>query len=597
MKDGISYDRLSDPKQAGGDGQGRQDRAYREFCKAKGLRPAARQFIDYRSGYKDEHRQKGELGRLIAMAKDGKFRKGTVIVVEAWDRLGRLRPDKQTALVAELLGTGVDIGVCKLNDIFTESDLGSHKWTILSTFIMLAYQESKQKAERVREAWLEKKRRARAGEYQKPTETMGANRKAMTSQVPAWIRIVDGAPVLIPEKAKAVKTVFQLAGKGYGVNRMATKLRWDKVPPIVGSGWSVSYLGRLIGDRRVLGEMQPCGPGRKPEGPAIKDYFPAAVTPAEWRAARAGAKSRKHDRGKPSGKVNVFARLIKDARDGGSFFMTARAKRSGHKTSGGLAYVLQNLNSTSGQARCTSFPYYPFETAMLYWLREVSASEVLGAEEQGPNPVDELEGQLAEVRSELAEARKYLKAKGFSAAIADHITSLDSREKEVERELEAARYAAAHPLEEAWKESKGLLEGLAAMGSTGREDARMRLRAVLRRTIEAVYLLVVPRGLDRIAAVQVRFKGNGQTQREYLMWYRPPHTGFGGRRDGRLMSVSIHSPWGIQDPESDMAIGLCPLDMSNPSEDGWRRMELQLSLSDEATEEMFFQNAVTHEVP
>jgi DNA invertase Pin-like site-specific DNA recombinase len=127
MKEGISYDRLSDPKQAGGDGQGRQDRMYQEFCKAKGLTPSGREpFVDYRSGYKDEHRKKGEFGRLIAMAKDGKFRKGTVIVVEAWDRLGRLRPDRQTALVAELLQTGVDIGVCRLGDIFTESDFGTH---------------------------------------------------------------------------------------------------------------------------------------------------------------------------------------------------------------------------------------------------------------------------------------------------------------------------------------------------------------------------------------------------------------------------------------------------------------------------------------
>jgi hypothetical protein len=462
---------------------------------------------------------------------------------------------------------------------------------------MLAYQESLQKAERVRAAWVEKKRRARAGLPQKPTEAMGANRVTMTVRLPAWLRLgEDGRPELIPEKAKAVKAVFRLAGKGFGINRISARLNKEGVPPIVGKEWGISYVGRLIKDRRVLGEMQPKGPGRKAEGAPVPNYFPRVVSEDEWAAARAGAKARKHDRGPRGGKVNLFARLVKDARDGGAYFMTAMADRNGRVPTGTNHYILQNLNSTNGRAKCTSFAYDPFETALLYWLKEIDPAEVIGVGEQGPNPVDVLEGQLSEVRGELKEARAYLNAKKFSATIADHVTSLEDRETELTRDLEAARHAAAHPLEEAWRDCKGLLEAVGSAADP--EGTRLRLRAVLRRTVEAIYLLVVPRTIDRIAAVQVRFKGNGRTQREYLLWYRKPHTGFGGRNPGWVRSVSVHSPWpGIQDPQSDMAIGLCPLDMSDPSEYSWRLMELQLSLSDEATEEMFFKDAVVHEVP
>jgi hypothetical protein len=50
-------------------------------------------FADHgRSGYMDEHRKKGLLGQLIAMAKDGGFEPGTVVVVEPWDRLGGCDP-------------------------------------------------------------------------------------------------------------------------------------------------------------------------------------------------------------------------------------------------------------------------------------------------------------------------------------------------------------------------------------------------------------------------------------------------------------------------------------------------------------------------
>src|SRR5207237_7614929 len=114
-----------------------------------------------RSGYRGEHRSKGRLGKLIEAAKDGAFDPGTVVVIEAWDRLGRLRPDRQTELVAELLRTGVSIGVCRLDDIFSEDDFGSHKWTTLAVFIQLAHQESKQKAERVAASWELRRKRAR----------------------------------------------------------------------------------------------------------------------------------------------------------------------------------------------------------------------------------------------------------------------------------------------------------------------------------------------------------------------------------------------------------------------------------------------------
>src|SRR5438270_12305015 len=115
----VSYSRFSDPKQAKGDSAERQDDLFRAFCQAHDLTPCSEVFADRgKSGYKDEHRKKGRLGVLVAAAKDGRFEPGTVVVVEAWDRLGRLRPDRQTDLVAELLRTGVSVGVCRLGDIF-----------------------------------------------------------------------------------------------------------------------------------------------------------------------------------------------------------------------------------------------------------------------------------------------------------------------------------------------------------------------------------------------------------------------------------------------------------------------------------------------
>src|SRR4051812_5310367 len=92
---GLSYTRFSDGPQAKGDSQDRQDRMFKQFCERHDLTPVSEVFADRGlSGYKDEHRKRGRLGQLVAVARDGGFERGTVVVIEAWDRLGRLRPDK-----------------------------------------------------------------------------------------------------------------------------------------------------------------------------------------------------------------------------------------------------------------------------------------------------------------------------------------------------------------------------------------------------------------------------------------------------------------------------------------------------------------------
>jgi DNA invertase Pin-like site-specific DNA recombinase len=244
------------------------------------------------------------------MARAGRFEPGTVIVVEAWDRLGQLRPDKQTALVAELLACGVRIGICRLDDIFSEEDFGSHKWTTLAVFIQLAYQESKQKADRVASSW--EKRRKRAREEGKLT----------SRRLPAWVELDErGKPVPIPERAAVVKRIFALAADGYGQKLICARLKAEGVPAfgevIVRAGrkrsqfsgkWLAPYVSQLLNDRRVLGEHQPRHSDGKPAGPVIENYYPAVVTAEEFLAgpaAAAAAALRRRGRSALSGRAGV----------------------------------------------------------------------------------------------------------------------------------------------------------------------------------------------------------------------------------------------------------------------------------------------------
>jgi DNA invertase Pin-like site-specific DNA recombinase len=500
----ISYSRFSDPKQAKGDSQERQDRMFRDFCQWHNLTPLAEVFADRgRSGYKDEHRKKGRLGQLIAMAKDDGFESGTVIVVEAWDRLGRLRPDKQTELVAELLRTGVSIGVCRLDDIFSEEDFGTHKWTTLAVFIQLAYQESKQKAERIGASWATRRERAR--EHGTP----------VTGRVPAWLELQHGTFRPIPEHVAAVRRLFALAGQGYGRARIIAALVAEKLPPFGGSGrWTRSYVNRLLTDRRVLGEYQPRRTDDTPDGPPIPGYYPRVITDEEWALARAAAEKpgRRDRRGRPIARgerrhVNLFRELLTHARDGQGMVLGGRV--------GGGAYrlLLRNLAGEAGRGKTYTFPYAVFEAAVLKLLREVDPREVLPKKERGPLRADVLRARLDNVRQDMEGLRGEIRRK-FSKVLSDLLREKEAEEERVAQELQEELVRAVRPLERAWEE----LPDLAALVATGGNEARLRLRPVLRRVIDKGWMLTVRRCSYLVCVVQFYFAGGAH--RDYLIVYQ-----------------------------------------------------------------------------
>src|SRR5262249_51740447 len=155
----------------------------------------------------------------------------------------------------------------------------------LSVFIALAYQESKQKSDRVADSWARRRKRVRES---------GA---LLGGAIPAWIRVVNGGFQLIAERAAAIRRIFQLVGCGLGQKRIVQTLTLDKVPAL-GEGrvnphrvrskfagyWTNAYVGNLLTDRRLVGEFQPMKNG-KADGDVIPDYFPAVLTETEFAKA------------------------------------------------------------------------------------------------------------------------------------------------------------------------------------------------------------------------------------------------------------------------------------------------------------------------
>lgn len=535
----FSYVRFSSPQQAQGDSLRRQTQAAADWCQRNGATlDASTTLHDLgKSAYLGEHRKNPDrhaLAAFLKLVETGKVPRGSALIVESLDRLSREHIRPALTLLLQLIEAGVR--VVQLLPVEAIYDDRVEPMALMMAIMELSrgHSESAVKSERVGAAWAAKKERARAGEH------------VLTHRLPAWVEERNGALVLIEKKAAAVRRVYELARNGYGHAAIAKKLNDDGVSAIGTSGeWSRSYVARILSTRTAVGEFQPHKRDGTKDGEPIAGYFPAVVTEAEWQAARGAALARRQPgatRAQPGTLNNVFAGMITDARDGGSYYAAQRV--DGHKPGrrGERKWVLINTRSAEGRAPCVSFPLEPFERSLLSQLRELDPRELIG-DDTGPNEAAALAAELAVLDSDIARLEHELEQGGDGIpAVVRVLGRKEGRRREVADALAVARAAEANPVSAAWGEYRSLVDVLDR--ATDPTDARYRLRAALRRIVSGIWLLVVPRGRTRAAVVQVRFASCEGRHRDYIIVHAPAKSNGRATTPPVLLARSFAGPGG-----------------------------------------------------
>jgi DNA invertase Pin-like site-specific DNA recombinase len=520
---GFSYVRFSTPEQRKGDSLRRQTEAAAKWCERNGVRlDMTRTYHDLgKSAFLGEHRKNPDrhaLAAFLKLVEAGKIPKGSYLIIESLDRLTREHVRPGLMLLLGLIEAGVRIVQLSPTEITYDEKSDEMQLMLAIVELSRGHRESRRKSDLSAPAWRKKKESARTGGI-------------VTDRLPAWVTIKSGKLALIPDRAAAVRLIFQLAKSGYGCPSIASKLNRDGVPAIGKIGkWTKAYIQRIVRDRRAIGEYQPRtgrGRNRRPDGEPVPNYFPPVVTEADYYAVRAGATQRGTLRGRlGSQAINLFAGLTRNAREHDSYYMTTWA------THGKRYRVLITNNSQSGISPAYTFPYDVFERAVLSMLAEVDPSEI--TDDKIDNEIVPLTGELESVQTKIKELEAEL-LHGDVPSLARALRSLENRNREIEVLLANAKAQAACSVADGWKECQSLTSILDNASDV--DDTRMRLRSAIRRIVSEVWLLVVPRKLTRLAAVQLHFADGGQ--RRYLIYYTPPHHSFAGRKEMQWWARSL----------------------------------------------------------
>jgi DNA invertase Pin-like site-specific DNA recombinase len=522
MRRAFSYARFSSPEQMEGRSLRRQEEGVKGYCARHGLTLDERSFTDLGvSAYHGANAEVGELGVFLAMLGDGRIPKRSVLVVENLDRLTRLPdPQKATKIITDIVDAGVDVVTVSPETVYTQANIRlPQTWIPLQCQLALAADESRKKSERVADAWADK--RATAAEVK------------LTKKGPAWLRITADRKgwVVLEERAAWVRRMFALAAEGYGAARIAGVLHRECPDGFTGKGWQPNVILSILRSRSVLGEYQPhagtCAKkGRKstrtPVGEPVKAYFPAIVSEADFYRAQQALDGRRKGGGRVTGTPNLFNGLLYDALDGRRMTVNAAHARRVLVSSGAIRKV--------PGSRWRSVRYDVFEEAVLTSLAELRPADVLGKRGEAADRVAELTGRLTAVNRKLDAVRARAAEEDDVSVFLDLLADLDRQRVGLIGELEKARADAANQQGENLGEFTSLVKLLDDAEEGQRDALRAKARAALRRVVKEMRAVVVPRGRDRLVALQVWFHGG--RHRDYLIYHRSPRANFAGREEG-----------------------------------------------------------------
>jgi DNA invertase Pin-like site-specific DNA recombinase len=524
MRKAYSYIRMSTDTQARhGDSHRRQRSGSENYAKEHGL-----ELVDSIDGvlledlgvsaFTGKNKQEGGAFALFIDAlKGGKIEANSVLLVESLDRISREKLTEALPQFMDIVNRGVEIVTLLDGQSYTKERLDREPFSLfMSLSVMIrANEESASKARRVQAAWESKRKKASAT-------------APITTVAPAWLTYSEKSNrfEIVEERAAIVSKIFQMCAETCGQHGIARYLNENNVAPFgKGKLWYRSYINKILTNRAVLGEFQPCsevaGSARKPVGEPIKNYYPAVVDEKIFQLAAAAVSRRTPAGSGRKGKTfsNLFSRLLFCGCG-----YSVSLKNRGKPPKGGQYLCCSNKHAGGG-CQMKEWRLDFFESAFFRHIREVDFNALLGRDEQEETAVvreiEANEQQEVSIKKERDRAEKMILRDDLAPEAIDRfVAKINAFELELKR-LREMTVTAKRKLEEL-KSSKTMATGhqlkeLVAALEGRRDDFffRSSVHQAISKVVERIELINVPYvfqpwDLDEDSPEVRRYRGNNK---------------------------------------------------------------------------------------
>ncbi|MBX9579323.1 MAG: recombinase family protein [Gemmataceae bacterium] len=459
------------------------------------------------SAFRGTNAKVGALGEFLEAIRIGRVLRGSILIIASIDRLSRSKVGEALQLFISILNSGVSIVTREPRRTYTQDSINDIA-ALLEPLIYMsrAQEESATKSFRLKDAWARKKERA------------AASGLPMTKLAPRWMELTEDGFKLIPRHAATVREIFRLSVEGLGVQRILNYLvaHLEKHPPFGDSGkWRDSYVTQILSNRAAYGEFQPQmreeGTKRVDCGQPIKGYFPAAISEELFYQAQAGLKKRFRATGRPGEyETNLLTGIVFHAED-----KTAMSVHTFNQstTEGGEVKAYRYLTSGAtahGSPRrgtALSFPYPPFEKAVLQALSELTPADVLGEEgDEREAEIGDLTGKLVVLDHRIQDAVQKASDPNEETpeVYVGLLKTLHRTKKETVRRLEELKADAATCKAVNLGEVQSLLGLLGTVKADELKEVRKKLKAKVRALVSEIWVHITRvTHMQRVAQVQI----------------------------------------------------------------------------------------------
>ncbi|NZD57587.1 recombinase family protein [Sphaerotilus montanus] len=270
MTTAYSYIRFSTKKQAAGDSERRQERAFEQACLLHNWTEGDALLDAGLSAYTGANVADGSaLRKWIDALHAGAVPRGSVLVVEYLDRLTRLPVVEGVSLFLEIINAGGSIYVANLLKLWSADTINSGLSSIeqISQEIRISFTASQRTQERILAAYAAKRAEAKLKIAAGETFHVG-------SRTPFWLEVAkDGSFIEVAEQVMIVRRVFDLYLDGYGSTRIAKILNSEGLLRFNGRPWTDWMVSHLIKSPNVCGILE----HYDRIGGVLADYYPVVI--------------------------------------------------------------------------------------------------------------------------------------------------------------------------------------------------------------------------------------------------------------------------------------------------------------------------------
>lgn len=396
----ISYLRWSSAIQGDGDSERRQEAEREAFLQEKGWPLAPDNILTDAgvSAFRGKNLQDGALGAFLKAAQEGKFPDGTVLLVEALDRLTRMEPEQALQILLNIIGAGIVVITLMDREEYRTGHMDPWKLFKVIMIMSTANEESQKKSDRLSKSW--------EGRFKRMEETG----KVATGNLPGWLALdpATGKAVVIEDKAAVVQSMYDMCIQGHGMPRIAKILNDAAIPSFSmekrskgrAEYWTLAGVAYVLKSPAVYGEFYSPKLDR-----SFPDHFPAIVSKDDFFRAKAAKTARLNIAKGQKGRniSNLFSGVAKCSDCGEP--MTIRQGSIGR---GPKLYCKATLH---GKCKNRHWNYDAFESNFLCLVNELDMVEIVhGGTGSRVNEItaklQSLVGEKADVEGRINDATK-----------------------------------------------------------------------------------------------------------------------------------------------------------------------------------------------